>query len=146
MPDMRLPLVLLLCSALVMASEDKQACPDNAETQQQISQCADLDNQAADRELNQVYQAVIKQHAGDKTFTDNLKLAQRAWLKWRDAEMAATYPHAEEAGYYGSALNACWATQLASLTRERSRQLRKWLDGVEEGELCSGSLPIKASP
>ena len=26
--------------------------------------------------------------------------------------------------------------------RRRSHELRRWLDGVPEGELCSGSLPL----
>ncbi|HRP95130.1 MAG TPA: hypothetical protein PL143_02675 [Rhodocyclaceae bacterium] len=29
------------------------------------------------------------------------------------------------------------------LTYERTRQLRRWLDGVEEGGACAGSVPIR---
>lgn len=144
MPDKNRILGLMLCAPLAMASDTTQTCFANANTQLEINQCSGLENQAADQELNQVYQAVIKQHADDKAFTDNLKLAQRAWLKWRDAEMAAIYPHSEEPGYYGSSFSGCRNDQLAAITRERNRQLRKWLVGIEEGDICSGSFPIKS--
>lgn len=137
-------LCLLLTHSLADANEVTKTCVDKADTQLEINQCSSLENQAADQTLNQVYQAVLKQHTGDKALTDNLKLAQRAWLKWRDAEMAAIYPHSEEPGYYGSSFGGCWNDQLAAITRERTRQLRKWLDGVEEGDICSGSFPIQS--
>ncbi|MCK9608588.1 MAG: DUF1311 domain-containing protein [Methylomonas sp.] len=146
--DLRIPikpiyLSLILASTLVTADEAKPTCFDNADTQQEINQCSGLDNQTADQALNSTYQAILKQHANDKPFIDSLKQAQRAWLKWRDAEMLAIYPIREQPGYYGSSFKACWHEQIASMTRERTRQLKKWLDGVEEGDMCSGSFPIK---
>jgi hypothetical protein len=29
------------------------------------------------------------------------------------------------------------------LTRERIKQLKKWLTGIEEGDVCAGTLPFK---
>lgn len=147
--DLRIPikpifLSLILASTLANADDAKPTCLDNTNTQQEINQCSGLENQTADQALNKVYQAILKQHANDKPFIDSLKQAQRAWLKWRDAEMLAIYPAREEPGYYGSSFNGCWNDQLASMTRERTRQLKKWLDGVEEGDMCSGSFPIKS--
>jgi uncharacterized protein YecT (DUF1311 family) len=140
-------LVCILASMAteVMATESSQSCFDHADTQLQINQCSNLDNQTADQELNSVYQAVLTKHAKDKSFIDNFKQAQRAWLKWRDAEMAAIYPEQKQPGFYGSSFAGCWSSQLATLTRERTLQLRKWLDGVQEGDVCSGSIPFKTS-
>ncbi|MBS4050058.1 MAG: DUF1311 domain-containing protein [Methylomonas sp.] len=138
-------LALMLAASPATANAAQQTCLDNAGNQQEINQCSGMENQAADRELNNVYQAVLLQHGGDKAFIDHLKQAQRAWLKWRDAELLAIYPE-REPGYYGSGFNACWNRQAASLTRERTRQLQKWLDGVEEGDVCAGSYPIKPTP
>jgi uncharacterized protein YecT (DUF1311 family) len=137
--------ILAVATLKAMASESSQTCLEHADTQLAINQCSSRNKQTADQELNDVYQAVLKQHADDKTFTDNLKQAQRAWLKWRDAEMAAIYPERKQPGYYGSSFAGCWSEQLATLTRERTRQLRKWLDGVEEGDVCAGSLPVKTA-
>ncbi|AEG01446.1 lysozyme inhibitor LprI family protein [Methylomonas methanica] len=148
--DFRFPikpvmLSLILACPPAIADDAKQSCLDNANTQREINQCSGLENESADRELNRVYQAILKQHAGDKLFIDSLKQAQRAWLKWRDAEMLAIYPASKEPGYYGSSFAGCWSDQLATMTHERTRQLKKWLDGVEEGDICAGSLPIKSS-
>ena len=137
--------ILAAIAPVVMATEGSQACLDHADTQLQINQCSDLDNQIADKELNSVYQAVLNKHANDKSFIENFKQAQRAWLKWRDAEMAAIYPEQKQPGYYGSSFASCWSGQLATLTRERTLQLRKWLDGMQEGDVCSGSIPFKTS-
>lgn len=138
-------LSLILASPPAVADDAQQTCLDNANTQQEINQCSDLENASADQELNRVYQTILKRHAGDKPFIDSLKQAQRAWLKWRDAEMLAIYPERQEPGYYGSSFAGCWSGQMASMTRERTRQLKKWLDGVEEGDICAGSLPFKSS-
>ena len=138
-------LSLILASPPAIADDAKQTCLDNANTQQEINQCSGLENESADQELNRVYQAIRKQHAGDKPLLDSLTQAQRAWLKWRDAEMLAIYPERQEAGYYGSSFNGCWSDQMATMTRDRTRQLKKWLDGVEEGDMCSGSFPIKST-
>jgi hypothetical protein len=73
------------------------------------------------------------------------KLYRAVSIKWRDAEMAAIYPEQKQPGFYGSSFAGCWSSQLATLTRERTLQLRKWLDGVQEGDVCSGSIPVKTS-
>lgn len=137
--------ILVVTTMQAMAAESGQSCLDRADTQLEINQCSSMDNQKADQELNSVYQAILNKYANDKTFIENFKQAQRAWLKWRDAEMAAIYPEQKQPGYYGSSFPGCWVGQLASLTRERTLKLRKWLDGVEEGEVCAGSIPFKTS-
>lgn len=137
--------ILVAIAPLAMATETGQSCFDHADTQSEINQCSSQNNQTADEELNSVYQAVLTKHAKDKSFIENFKQAQRAWLKWRDAEMAAIYPEQKQLGYYGSSFAGCWSDQLATLTRERTLQLRKWLDGVQEGDVCAGSIPFKTS-
>jgi uncharacterized protein YecT (DUF1311 family) len=39
-----------------------QACYAKANTQLELSRCGEVDQQCADRELNAVYQAVLKSH------------------------------------------------------------------------------------
>jgi uncharacterized protein YecT (DUF1311 family) len=97
----------------------------------------------ADQKLNAVYREVLRSYADDPTFVKRLKAAQRAWLAFRDAELAALYPRAQEPGYYGSIYPACFATAKADLTKRRAEELRRWLDGVAEGDVCAGSVRTK---
>jgi uncharacterized protein YecT (DUF1311 family) len=109
-----------------------------AQTQSDLnrSACAELD--AADAELNSVYREIRERYRGDALFLDTLKTAQRAWIAFRDAELAALYPAQAKQIEYGSIYPMCECTTLAGLTRERTAQLRGWLD-VEEGDACGGS-------
>lgn len=125
------------------AADTTENCLEKANTQLEMNLCDGNEQALADKELNLIYQAVLKKHRSDKKFIDHLKNAQRAWVNWRDAEMEALFPEHNEPDYYGSSFAGCWSNQLATLTRERSRQLRIWLDGIEEGDICAGSHPIK---
>jgi uncharacterized protein YecT (DUF1311 family) len=119
------------------------SCQKQAKNQVEINQCGAGNQQVAERELNAAYQAVLKKMAADKVFLVKFRAAQRAWLKWRDAEMAAIYPADNPQSEYGSVFPMCWSAQLAELDRERTRQLRRWIDGVAEGDVCAGSVPIR---
>jgi uncharacterized protein YecT (DUF1311 family) len=55
----------------------------------------------ADKELNNVYNQILKEYKTDTEFVKNLKIAQRIWIQYRDAEMKSKYPDREQ-GYYGS--------------------------------------------
>ena len=125
---------------MVRAAGPSPGCGDTATTQTDMNICVGSRFKQADVQLKAVYRAVLKKHHSDFEFTRNLQAAQRAWLAWRDAEMKAIYPD-REPGYYGSVLPMCWSGQLAELTRDRTKQLQKWLDGVAEGEVCGGSFP-----
>lgn len=41
---------------------------------------------------------------------------------------------------YGSVYPMCAALFLKELTEERTEKLRVWLNGIEEGDVCSGSV------
>ncbi len=120
------------------SGDKSNACYDKAQTQLDLNECANLEYGSADKELNRVYQSVIRKHKDDGVFINKLKQAQQAWIKFRDAEMEAVFPH-----NYGSASSMCWSLLKTSMTVKRMKQLRIWLDGVEEGDVCSGSYPIK---
>lgn len=136
-------LALLLTTAPALAADSVRGCLERATTQVEVNRCGSLDLASADQELNAVYQAVLRRHRDDAKFIERLRAAQRAWIRFRDAEMEAFYPHKDTPSYYGSMLPLCWSKQLAVLTYERTRQLRRWLDGVEEGDACAGSVPIR---
>jgi uncharacterized protein YecT (DUF1311 family) len=111
-------------------------------TQRDLDQDAGASFKAADVELNQVYQDIRRRYRDEPLFLEKLKLAQRAWLKFRDAELEALYPLASDGDpltVYGSIYPMCYASAKEQLTQERTAQLRRWLDRVQEGDTCAGS-------
>lgn len=112
------------------------------QTQKELNENASKDFQKTDKELNAVYQKILKEYSKDIAFIKNLKNSQRVWIQFRDAEMKTKYPD-KERGYYGSMQPMCWNTYMTELTEERIKKLKVWLTGVEEGVLCSGSVKTK---
>ena len=94
-----------------------------------------------EKELNAVYNKILTDYNADTAFIQNLKIAQRLWLKLRD-EMLAKYPNRGQ-GYYGSVFPMCWSMYKEQLTTERIKNLRIWLTGIEEGDVCGGSVKTK---
>ena len=96
----------------------------------------------ADKKLNNVYNQILKEYKSDTEFIKNLKIAQRIWIQFRDAEMKLKYPDREQ-GYYGSIHPMCLSIYLTELTEERTKKLKMWLLGIEEGDVCNGSVKTK---
>ena len=96
----------------------------------------------ADAELNKVYQQIKKEFANDPVFLDALRTSQRNWITFRDSELKLKYPN-REPGWYGSVQPMCESYYLAELTNERTAKLKTWLIGIEEGDVCAGSVKTK---
>jgi uncharacterized protein YecT (DUF1311 family) len=140
-----LQLVGVAFATCVSASQKQKpkSCWDTANTQFELNQCAGSDLDATDKELNKVYQQILKKYADDPVFIAKFKAAQRAWLQFRDAELAAVYPHESEPAYYGSVLPMCHAGEKARITFLRVKELKRWAEGIDEGEVCAGSVKFK---
>lgn len=102
---------------------------DNAQTQQDMNQCAQIEWQAADEELNGAYaeaMAALKALDADLAKADRgaeeaLRAAQRAWIAFRDnACLAESY-----AMFGGSAQPLLYNGCMARLTWARAGDL--WL-------------------
>ncbi len=106
----------------------------------------DLDEQAcgqfhkADVALNETYSRILKEYAKDEQFIAKLKIAQKAWLAFRDAELEALYPKDNKQAEYGTVYPMCHCSEFQSLTEERTKQLKRWLGGTREGDICAGSI------
>ena len=98
--------------------------------------------QKVDDELNKVYQDILKEYKHDTLFIKNLRTAQKLWIQFRDAELEMKYP-AYAGKYYGSIQPVCSASYLEALTQERVDKLKIWLQGIEEGDACTGSVKTK---
>lgn len=107
----------------------------------------DMNNQAsreyskADKELNKVYNRVLEKYKDDKVFIAKFKKAELAWIKFKDAELEAIYPepYKDNMVNYGSVYPMCVNDIAAEMTKERIKQLKLWLTGIEEGDVCAGS-------
>lgn len=110
-----------------------------AQTQLEMNQEACGEYKKADTELNKVYNQILREYQQEKIFVQKLKAAQRAWMAFRDAHLAAIYsdPHP------GTVESMCRCLKLTELTNERTKVLRQWIEGIEEGDVCAGSIRWK---
>jgi uncharacterized protein YecT (DUF1311 family) len=108
----------------------------------EMNQDAAGEFKSADKELNAIYQQILEDYADDDVFLANLKEAQRCWIDFRDAQLKMKYPD-REPGYYGSIQPVCEMTYLTELTQDRIKTLNVWIEGVEEGNLCGGTVKVK---
>jgi len=90
--------------------------------------------QSADAALNEVYRQVRSTYAADTTFLEAMQTAQRAWLKFRDAQVAFAV------AANGKADSTCAERETEAVTRARTNELRQWLIPHEEGDACMGSF------
>lgn len=128
-------LLLLLAGSLVSFASFGQP-------QAQLNQEADAAYRKADQELNRVYQQIFKEYRTQKVFLQSLKAAKQRWLQFRDAEMKARFPAANSLVEYGSFFPVCYSNGLEELTKARTKQLRLWLTGIPEGDMCNGSVKV----
>ena len=53
------------------------------------------------------------------------------------------FPAKNKRGQYGSVYPMCVSYFLKELTEERTEKLKVWLIGIEEGDVCTGSVKMK---
>jgi uncharacterized protein YecT (DUF1311 family) len=135
MPFLGMTLALLCLAASLetrAAGVQGDTCWDSAKAQLELNQCAALDLEAADADMNAVYKQVVAHR--DATFIKRLRIAQRAWLAFRDAHVDTIYGLSND-GHGGSMLPMCVARLRTELTLERTKQLRLLLE-PHEGDVC----------
>lgn len=110
----------------------------NRQTQMQLNKEACDDYKKADLEMNRAYQTILRDHRDEASFIPALRKAQGAWIRYRDAHLESLYPG--DASQYGSINPMCRCLQLANITKERTKTLNQWVEGVEGGDVCAGSV------
>lgn len=118
---------IAFASIASQASEQIKCNPSGSQIE--MNECAFEDFSKADKELNRTYQSVLKKEANDPLFIGKLRLAQQAWVAFRDAELEARFSCAERD------VKLCWGSMYpsllnyrkAELTRERTKQLKQIL-------------------
>lgn len=94
----------------------------------------------ADDEMNKTYRQILREYERKTAFIENLKKAQRAWIGFRDAHLESVYPDPNKLAAYGSVNPMCQCITLTELTNQRTEVLKRWIDGIAEGDVCSGSI------
>ena|SRR4028118_275642 len=129
---MKLPLWLLMITAIALPltsisiapSIAQQANCKNPQTTMDMRMCAGSEAQAADRQLNQVYQQLIGKLGGQQK--ERLTTAQLAWINFRDRTCA--YEQGRfEGGTFAPVANA---SCLARVTQQRTKDLESYLQAV----------------
>jgi len=131
----RILIASIAISLLCVTAFDLQA-----QSQSGMSQTACSQYKQVDEALNAAYTKILKDYAKDAQFVAKLKQAQRAWIAFRDAHVEARFPKADKQAEYGSAYPACRCTLLTELTEPRTKELKVWVDGIPEGDVCNGSV------
>ena len=118
--------LLVLTSITSLAEEMK--C-DSGGNQLQMNACARDDFAKADKELNQIYQSLIKKEADDPLFVRKLRIAQKSWLAFRDADLESVFACSDNDVRicWGSMYPMSFLSRKAELTRERAKNLQRIL-------------------
>ena len=112
----------------------------NLHSQSEMSDCAASEAHKVDNALNSTYQEVLRKLKSNKTATARMVAAEKAWIAFRDAELAADWPVADGANpnlLYGSVHSFCYYNARTALTLERLKTLSDRMRHEEEGDVCS---------
>ena len=124
-------LCLCLCAAQPAFAEPK-AMEEGSEELYELQE----------RTLNDNYRRIFKLYADDPVFLNKLKAAQRAWLKFRDAELEALFPHDGKAGAKSADIESARRVWMGRLAEERATQLARWIMGAKEDDPARGSIRV----
>jgi uncharacterized protein YecT (DUF1311 family) len=86
----------------------------------------------ADKNLNEVYQQILKKYKTNGTFIKNIRNAQRVWIEYRDAQFEMNYPK-NDSHYNRNTITDSEAIYLTRLTNERTKTLMEILDPTVAG-------------
>ena len=111
-------LVMLLSGISISGQKQKDHPCSNAQSQVEMNQCAGEVYKAADTELNQVYRKLVAMLDAEEKA--QLKVAQTAWLKYRDANCKFVGDQFKG----GSIRPMIYAFCLADVTKNRTTELK----------------------
>jgi uncharacterized protein YecT (DUF1311 family) len=113
-----------------------------------MNDCAAREAKKADEALNATYRELLSKIKQNKTATEKVVAAERSWIVFRDAELAAKWPVPEGENpnmLYGSVHPLCYYNEYAVMTRERVKTLNELMRN-EEGDVCSSGLAQSGHP
>ena len=115
-------LVLLVSVLMVSAPVSVNADCNDPQTTVEMTNCEQARYDRADAQLNQAYQQL--KTVLNSANLEELKLVQRAWVKYRDANASFYYQY--QGG--GSMRDLAALTVMTDMTEQRTRELRELLE------------------
>lgn len=88
--------------------------------------------------LKNMYRAISDKYSDDKLFISYFQSADMAWEQYENAQLAAMFPHGPNKLFDGTSMSA--DDYLDALQMQRIAELKDWTSGIEEGDVCSGSV------
>jgi uncharacterized protein YecT (DUF1311 family) len=88
--------------------------------------CVRESARAADDALDDAHRRLEERHGREPGQAARLREARQAWLRYRDAHLAARFPAADPRVEYGSVYPLCAALVRRDFTRTRARELERW--------------------
>jgi uncharacterized protein YecT (DUF1311 family) len=120
-------IVLISTSCFAQDSAQYRACNEKANVQFEINACASEEAARVDAELNSVYRTLL-QTVKQPEYVEKIKAAERAWVVYRDAYIAAMYPAADKQAEYGSVFPTEVSNLRALLTHRQIVALREMIE------------------
>jgi uncharacterized protein YecT (DUF1311 family) len=116
-------------SCFAQDSAEYRACSDKANTQAEMTACADAEAKRVDAKLNSTYRALLAKVESQPAAVAKIKAAERAWVTYRNAYIEATYPAKDKATAteYGSMYPLDVALLRAKLTQRQVTALEDML-------------------
>ena len=133
-------LVSVLLLAPVCFASDAQnsatysACIEKATTQTAMHVCANQEAQRSDAELNKVYQRLLLAVGNQALAVEKIRLAESAWIAYRDAYIEAMYPAKDKQAAYGSSFATEVDLLRAKLTLRQVRALNDLLKQYDDSK------------
>jgi uncharacterized protein YecT (DUF1311 family) len=128
---------------LAQDSTQYRTCNESAKTQAEMNACANEEAARVDAELNDAYRKLLSKAAGQPESVAKIKVAQRAWIAYRDAYTDAMYPAKDKQAEYGSIYPMEIALLSAKLTQQQVAALRELLQQYSGAEHSGAAVESK---
>jgi len=113
--------------SLAQNTEQYSKCIHNANTQTAMRVCANEEALRIDAELNDTYRQLLSAAGKQSAAVEKLRAAERAWVTYRDAYIAAMYPAQDKQAVYGSLFAMEVDLLRAKLTKQQVVALKELL-------------------
>ena len=126
-----LALVLFVASgafpSLAQNSQTLRTCNEKAKTQMEMTACASNELARVETQMDDVYNTLLSKTESQPEALAKIKSAQKAWLVYRDAYIAAMYPAKNKQAEYGSMYPMKVSLLRAKLTQKQVAALKELL-------------------
>lgn len=93
-------------------------------------------------EMDSLLAVISSINQGDPEFLSKMETSQLRWQESILADFDMRFPKSDKREY-GSIFATCYQLFIEESIDNRMDILREWTEGVAEGNVCSGSVPIK---